>query len=171
MGELSYSGTGAAPSMMRLDVDTTYINPFVRSTTDTFSMMLGTEVDVGEPELKIDGRFAYEISGIIGMSGDAEGIIGVNFPRDVALKIVSKLIGSECTSINLMVTDGIGEIANIIAGNAKQYFSGKALLLGLPYVIISKGGQTIMSKDIPVYIVPLKSVLGEFSLEIALRIS
>jgi chemotaxis protein CheX len=151
-------------------MDASYINPFITSTAETFSKMLNVQVELGSPQVKKDATYSYEISGIIGLTGDADGVIALNFPIIVALKIVSKLLYTEFPEVNLMVADGIGEIANIIAGNAKQYFNHKALKLSLPYVGRGVGGKIVMGKGIEDIVVPLNSDLGEFALEIALRI-
>ena len=96
-----------------------YINPFVTSTLETFQKMLNCEAKPGKVMLKSNANFSYDVSGIIGLSGEAQGSICLSFPKLIALKVTSRLIGQEIKIIGDEITDCIGEIANIIAGNAK----------------------------------------------------
>jgi chemotaxis protein CheX len=150
-------------------MDAAIINPFITSTIETFTRMLGCQLTIGTAAVETNERSAYEIAGVIGLSGDAEGVLALSFSSAVALKVISRLIGADCQDVNMLVADGICELANIIAGNAKQYLNGTELLLGLPYVISGKGARIVCTKSVPVIIVPISSDVGEFGLELALR--
>ena len=110
-----------------------------------------------------------EIAGIIGLSGDVVGSIIIGFTKEIALKTASSFVGEEFTEINEDFADAIGELANIIAGNAKKYTSDFSIEISLPSVISGKEVVINIPKDAPVMCIPLKSDLGSFTLDVAMK--
>ena len=58
----------------------------------------------------------------------------LNFPEDVAIRSVSSFVGESYESISSDVVDGVGELTNIIAGDAKNRLlqKGYSFDIGLP---------------------------------------
>ena len=150
-------------------MDVSYVNPFITSTIDTFSMMVKTKPYPGKAKLKKEPYPTYDVSGIIGLSGDAQGCIAISFPKILALKVVSSLLETEIKVVGPELTDGIGELANIIAGNAKQHLNGMNLSISLPNVVLGKDHVLGAQKGIPVILIPFSSTMGNFSMEVALK--
>ena len=150
-------------------MDVSFINPFITATHETFKTMVNLELQTGAPMLKANASHTYDISGVIGLSGEAQGVISLSFPKALALKVVSSLLGTEIKIIGDEVTDGIGEIVNIVAGYAKQYLTEYKLSISLPNVVIGNNHQIAVPSGVPTIIVPLKCVMGEFAMEVALR--
>ncbi|MBD3344733.1 MAG: chemotaxis protein CheX [Chitinivibrionales bacterium] len=150
-------------------MDVSYVNPFITSTIETFKTMINTEVKPGAPRAKTEPFPTHDISGIIGLSGDAQGSIAISFPKVLALKFVSLMTGMTIKIVGPDLTDGIGEIANIIAGNAKQHLDGLNLMISLPNVIIGKSHTLSTQKGVPTLIVPFQSPSGEFVMEVSLK--
>jgi len=146
-----------------------YVNPFITSTIDTFKTMLNIDVKPGTPELKKEPLPTFDISGIIGLSGDAQGSIAISFPKIMALKVISALLGSELKVVGPELTDGIGEIANIIAGSAKQHLKDFALSISLPNVVVGKSHVLASQKNVPTLVVPFTCAMGNFSMEVSLK--
>jgi chemotaxis protein CheX len=146
-----------------------FVNPFLTATAETFRTMLNVTIQVGQPALKNDAVHTYDISGVIGLTGDAQGVIAMSFPGKVAMQVVSDLIGSPITEIGPDLTDGIGEIVNIVAGNAKQYLTDFNLSISLPNVVIGEGHRIAVPTGVPTIVVPIAGGPGEFAMEIALR--
>jgi chemotaxis protein CheX len=150
-------------------VDVSYVNPFIRSVVDTFKTMFNQEVTPGKPELKKHPYPTYDVSGIIGLSGDAQGAISLSFPKAVALRVVSEMLGSQVKIIGPEVTDGVGELTNIITGYAKKDLSQYRLSISLPSVVIGREHTLATPKGTPTMLVPLKCPLGEFVMEVSLK--
>jgi len=150
-------------------MDVAYINPFVVSTIETFKKMLNTDAKPGKVVLKNDALHSYDVSGIIGLSGEAQGSICMSFPKLMALKVVSVLVGTEIKIIGEEVADCIGEVANIIAGNAKQHLSQFNLSISLPKVVMGKDHHIASQRGVPTIVVPFESPLGEFAMEVSLK--
>ncbi|MBD3420476.1 MAG: chemotaxis protein CheX [Chitinivibrionales bacterium] len=150
-------------------MDVAYVNPFINSTIDTFKMMIMTEIQPGKAMLKSEPYPNYDVSGIIGLSGNAQGSIAISFPKITALKTVSKMLGMQIKVVGPELSDGIGEIANIIAGNAKQHLEKYKLSISLPNVVIGRQHVLASQKGIPTILVPFASELGQFGMEVALK--
>ena len=112
-----------------------HINPFIESVSELFESMLECSVSAGETEISKDKQDSPDIIGLIGLSGTAKGIIALKFPPETALKVISKMVGMKFRSIDPTVIDGVGELINIIAGNAKKKFQGHSISLSLPTVV------------------------------------
>jgi chemotaxis protein CheX len=150
-------------------MDVAYINPFVVSTIETFKKMLNCDAKPGKVQLKNESSFTYDVSGVIGLSGEAQGSICLSFPKLIALKVVSALVGSEIKIVGPEVADAIGEIANIIAGNAKQHLTQFNLSISLPKVIMGKDHKIASQRGIPTIMVPFDCSLGNFAMEVSLK--
>ncbi len=150
-------------------MDVSYINPFISATIECFKKMIFTDVTPMSPSLKNQPFPTYDISGVIGLSGEAQGSISLSFPQDVAIRVISSMLSAQITDKSPELIDGIGEIANIVAGNAKRGLSKFNLSISLPNVILGRnhviGGQS----GVPTIIVPFTSNLGFFSMEVALK--
>lgn len=149
-------------------MDVRFINPFVSSITNVFETMANTQVQVGRPQLKQADLVTAEVSGIIGLSGDVQGCVVLSFPGDVACKLASAFAGTEMTVKHPDFSDAIGELANMVAGNAKKDFPNCAVSISLPSVIIGPGHKVSQSKASPFLIIPCQTEAGAFNVEVAL---
>jgi chemotaxis protein CheX len=112
-----------------------------------------------------------DISGIIGFVGDLNGLIAVTFPKHLACACVSNMINDDIIEIDEDVKDGIREITNIIAGNAKSTFKtrGLDLAMTLPSVIVGEQHQISTPVGIQSILVGFKTNIGSFWLEVGLK--
>ena len=150
-------------------MDVSCVNPFIVSTIQTFKTMINWEVKPGKPEIKKEPFPMYDVSGIIGLSGGARGAIAISFPKLVALRVVSAMVGTDLKVVGTELTDGIGELANIIAGNAKQDLVQYKLSISLPHVIIGKNHMIASQKEIPTLLVPFIASQGQFAMGVSLK--
>ena len=149
-------------------MDVKFINAFVAAIQNVFKTMLGTEVGVGKPMLKQADLVSAEVSGIIGLSGEVQGSVVLSFQEDAASRIASTFAGVELTLDSPDFADAIGELANMVAGNAKKDFVGYETSISLPSVIIGKGHKVSQSKVWPFLVIPCQTGLGNFNVEVAL---
>jgi chemotaxis protein CheX len=150
-------------------MDVSFINPFVKATVETFSTMLSIKLQTGNPLLKQNAKHSYDISGVIGLSGEAQGVISLSFPKILSLKIVSSLLGEDIKVVGPELTDGIGEITNIVAGYAKQFLTQYKLSISLPNVVIGSNHRIEIQSGIPTIVVPFDCSIGNFAMEVALK--
>jgi chemotaxis protein CheX len=154
-------------------MDIAHMEPFIQETVNTFDVMLGVKPEAKELETKESTDGTYDISAIIGISGSGTGGVVVSFPAEVACKIVSRMLGEEVTDTNQDVCDGLGELVNIITGNAKRGLvkhGYQDLSLSLPNVVIGKHRTVWRSKDMPCLMKRFfSSELGPFCVEVNIR--
>jgi len=151
-------------------MDVRYINPFIVAVRSVFSTMLKTDIVVSKPVLKVAGEHASDVSAVIGLSGDAVGTVVLSFPMATAVKVASTFAGTEMTSSHPDFSDALGELANMVAGQAKSRFDGLNASISLPSVIIGKEHVVSQSRQTPRLALPCDSVLGRFCVEVALLV-
>ena len=148
-------------------MDVRYINPFIDSVKHLFKTMLGTELTLSKPVLSVDDVHA-DVSSVIGFSGNASGCVVLSFPMTTALKVASAFSGVEMTEDHEDFADALGELANIVAGQAKSKFEAFHINISLPSVIRGKEHAVLRSKQRPRLVFHCGSPLGQFTVEVAM---
>jgi chemotaxis protein CheX len=150
-------------------MDVRYINPFLTAVQNVFNTMINVPFTLGKPTLKKDDVPSYEISSIIGLSGGVSGCVVVSLSKEIALQLVSGLIGEEVTEVDNDCTDAIGEISNMIAGNAKSEFPTENTSISVPSVVIGSH-KTAYPTGIPIISIPCETNKGQLTVDVALKV-
>jgi chemotaxis protein CheX len=123
-----------------------YVQPFIDVCINTFKEFCQSEVFSGRAyfEDKEDFENNWDISGIIGLTGEAQGAVAISLTEDTALRITKILTGKDHSYIDEHVTDAVGEIINIIAGNVKKNLEEMfRLKISIPSIIKGKSHQVV----------------------------
>ena len=150
-----------------------YINPFIESIYGLFERMLESKVERGNPGISNGNGNPRDITALIGLSGTVKGTIALAFPVDTALNMVSRLLGIEIKHVDETVTDGIGELVNIVAGNAKTKLStmkATSINLSLPTIVRGSDYTVDYPSDCVWLELPFHSDIGNFNLRVTLMI-
>jgi len=150
-------------------MDVRFINPFVAAIANVFKTMVNIDVKVSKPMLKSSAILSADVSGVIGLSGDIQGCVVLSFPEAVACKVASAFAGVEMTMQHPDFADAIGELANMVAGNAKKDFQGVSANISLPSVITGAGHTVSQSRVAPFLVIPCETSLGPFMVEVAFQ--
>ncbi|MEO0531346.1 MAG: chemotaxis protein CheX [Planctomycetota bacterium] len=148
-----------------------HINPFLKAVTNTFSTMLQADARRGDLELGDAKNRQYPISGLIGLSGKASGMVVINLSTEVALKAASAMLMDDITEVNDDVLDAVGELANMIAGQAKTDLEQYDLSVSLPNVITGENHCVRFPSTTPPLAVPFDTDFGPIRLEVGLETS
>lgn len=145
-----------------------YINPFIEGAHETFSTMCNVKAErAGELKLVKKGIApAFDLIGIIGLSGIIRGAVLMTMPPDLGRKLVKNFLSEDdITDADLM--DGFGEILNIISGAAAAKL-GK-VKLALPAILIGKQPEIYSKQTSPWVVIPMKFADwdGVFNIEVA----
>ncbi|MEM6331073.1 MAG: chemotaxis protein CheX [Planctomycetota bacterium] len=143
-----------------------HINPFLAAVHNTFTTMLSTEARRGDLSLGDPRRRAFPISGVIGLSGRAQGTVVINLSKEVALAAASHMLLEPKTEIDDEVLDAVGELANVVAGQAKVELEEYELSVSLPNVVTGEGHEIRFPSATPPLCVPFESDFGAFRLEV-----
>ena len=149
-------------------MDVRYINPFITAIENIFDTMIGIPLLMGKPAVKSGREPAFEISSIIGLTGDVKGCVVINLSESTAIRLASALLGDELSELNEDCTDAIGEIANMIAGNAKTDFPSGNTSISVPSVVTGKHKVTYPS-GLPIITIPCETDEGKLLVDIALE--
>jgi chemotaxis protein CheX len=145
-----------------------YINPFLTSTICTFETMLGCKLIRGTPFVKNGTQPQHEVSGVIGLSGKAQGTVVLGLSRQAALSAAEVLLQERPLDINADVTDAVGELVNIIAGGAKAKLEHLELNVSLPTVITGRFHCIEFPKKVTPICIPFDSPWGDITVEVGL---
>jgi chemotaxis protein CheX len=156
----------AAPSMGAINPK--LIVPFVNSVRNVFSTMVGVQTTVERPRLKTGPNVSFDVTAIIGFSGQVIGSAVVSFQMAAALSLAKSFAGIEMTPDSPDFADAIGELANMIAGNAKKDL-GATASISCPSVVIGANHVIARLRGVPCLVIPCKTDVGDFAVEINMK--
>jgi len=97
-----------------------YIQPIVKICQKVFKELIGFEAEAKMPYfMGKDETGEWDISGIIGLTGEARGAVVISMKQELAKKLTTILTDVVHTKLDDDVIDAVGELVNIIAGNVK----------------------------------------------------
>lgn len=144
------------------------IMPFINAVKQVFQKMVRVEAVVQAPYLKSQTGSTYEVCGIIGLSGQVTGSVVVSFSDAAAEKLVEAFAGVALHRTSPDFADAIGELANMIAGSAKQHLGGRASI-SVPSVVIGAGYTVATPSGVPCVVIPCTSPFGKFAVEVCIK--
>lgn len=149
-------------------MDVEIINPFIDATMNVLETMASIKARPGEPYLKKAMLAKGEVTGVIGLTGEVSGTLSVSFTETSILSLVSNMFGEEMKEMNEEIRDAVGEITNIISGQARQKLeeSGRSLKAAIPTVITGKDHTITHITPYPVFAVDFSTDNGEFTIEV-----
>ena len=114
-----------------------YIQPFIETTVNVFRDFCKIELEKERIFFIEKNDFhSWDISGIIGLTGEAAGAVAISMKVNTAARITALLTNEPHKTLDDDVIDAMGEIINIIAGNAKKNLEDTfRLTISLPTVI------------------------------------
>lgn len=150
-----------------------YIQPFIKVCKNVFKDFVGQKIEAKMPYfMEKDTTAEWDISAIIGLTGEARGAVVISMKQDLAIKLTTILTGLEYTKFDDDVVDAVGEIINIITGNVKQDLEESfRLVISLPTIVTGKG-HSINWPDSQTRIICIPFTIpenGDFSLSVALE--
>jgi len=151
-------------------MDVQFINPVLNAIKSTLLQMAGiNNMSVGKPEVIKNYQQANGVvTGIMTMTGDkAVASIALTFTESSILSIASKMLPDNHSSVNGLVGDLVGELANIVMGDAKRQLEEKGLnfQMALPIIVIGREHLIAHKANAPVIRVPFSTQAGEFCVE------
>jgi chemotaxis protein CheX len=150
-------------------MDASIFKPFIASIQNVFATMLQLPVTVHTPKLKDNvAQPTYDVSGVIGLSGEVVGSVVLSFPKDSAERIVALFCGQPAPCGSPDFADAVGELVNMVSGGAKAMFN-KKVSISCPTVVVGPGHTLSRPSEIPCVMIPCSTDCGDLVLEIALQ--
>lgn len=148
-----------------------YVNPFLESSILVIEQMCQIRPALGELKLKSipfdEGILWLQIRII----GDLEGDIVFSFPMEVALKLVSVMMGGfAVTEIDEMSKSALSELGNMISGNASSLLFDQGITIDItPPRMVDSSQESTMNRGKALNI-PLKlSNIGELEIYVNVK--
>jgi chemotaxis protein CheX len=147
-----------------------YLIPFVEAAYEVLKAEVNIPMERGDLSLDKGAYLTDDVTVIISLVGDIEGIVFFGFSNFAALNIASSMLGETLTEMNGLAQSGIAELGNVITGRAsvKLSQSGFQSTISPPTMLMGKGA-TISTLDFPRVVVPLTGQIGRISIHLALR--
>lgn len=150
-------------------MDVRLINPFLLAAIHVIKTMTNVEPKPGKPFVKKDRLPLGDVSAVIGIAGDARGSMALSFTESCIKAIVQNLLQMEVTRIDEEVEDAVGELTNMICGDARGRLNedGFSLQASIPTVIVGKDHRIRHINDGPHLAIPFETPYGGFTVEVA----
>lgn len=150
-----------------------YLQPFAIACMEVFKNFVGAEL-VAERSYLFDQAVitGWDLFAMIGFTGGARGAVVISMKKNLACKLTNQFTGKTYETIEDDVTDTIGEIVNIIAGNVKRGEVEKLQLKLSPPMIVRGQGHSIswITGGDPIVSIPFKIYKNEiFMLSVTLE--
>jgi chemotaxis protein CheX len=161
--------------MAKKTIDVQLLNPFISATLECLTQMAGMSPERKRVFIKTDPMMHGYITGIIGMSNGITGSCSVSFPQELARHIVGKFMGEDPGNLtDEMVSDGIGEVANMVAGGAKRQFANSEYRFDISTPTVIMGAPTALYNpaetiSIACEFIAAPTIAETFLIEIALK--
>jgi chemotaxis protein CheX len=152
-------------------VDVKLINPFINATLNVLKTMAVVQAYAQKPFLKKDNVAIGDVSSIVGFTGAAEGTVSISFDEACITNIVSSMLGEEIKEIDDDILDAVGELTNMISGQARREFeeTGQLIHGAIPSVIAGKNHKLSSMFKGPKIAIPFQTDAGNFVIEVCLK--
>lgn len=147
-----------------------YINSFYKATQDVFKLMLDLDVERDKIDV-VEGMISSSDANVIlGVTGDLKGSILFSFTKPMTLDMVKIMSGMEMKNIDNFVSSALGEVANIIGGNAATNLTSYDYFCDIvPPQIIIGDYQSISMANEKSLLLCLSTDIGNFDINIFLQ--
>lgn len=148
-----------------------YINPFLESASIVLEQMISVRPTTGELGIK-DIKFVEKYIWIqIGITGQMQGDIVFGLHEDVALKLVSAMMGGFVLSeMDEMGKSAISELGNMISGNASTILFNQGVRVDItPPVIVQSAAAAGFTPKKALTIPLIMNGIGELDIQVLLN--
>ncbi len=155
--------------MKKKTMDARIINPFLEAAINVLKTMAMVDPKPGKAFLKKDQVAHGDVTGIIGITGDAQGSMSISFTEPCIKAIVQNLFGMPVDEINDEVRDAVGEITNMICGDARRRLEADNINLqaGTPTIVAGTNHSITHVNNGPRIAIPFDTEAGRFVIEVA----
>lgn len=142
---------------------------FAESVAKVFDTMVKMKATCGQPKVLSDGSPTADVTGIITFSGDLVGAMILTFPVDVAKAVVDKFAGIQGDVHDPELMDAIGELANMVAGQAKSRYQNYDAMISIPTVVCGQSHHVNRRKSAPWVVLGAECEAGKFVVAMSLQ--
>ena len=133
--------------------------PFITAVTMVLSTMAGVTPTAGKPYVKKNLRASGDISAIVGITGAHRGTISLTFSRSCAVHLVKAMLGDDISDIIQDTSDAVGEITNMVSGQARAGLAEMGIILqgSTPSIILGDNHTLAHVSSSPIIAIPFST--------------
>ncbi|WP_373998125.1 chemotaxis protein CheX [Bdellovibrio bacteriovorus] len=160
--------TAPAVAAAKYAVDVRVINAVIKATTSVLGQFGVTSVNMGKAGPKSPHEpMMGEVSSVIDIKSQSfQGYLTISFDKGSYLEVVSTMLMEEQTELTQDNQDAVGEINNIIFGNAKAEISNYGVQMTVPRVILGAGQTVHSAPGAAGMMIPFSTGKGQFYLTV-----
>lgn len=136
-------------------------NCLLESIRSVFQTMCGMRVEVDEAT----EAHQHHVSGIISLSGEVKATLVFSMHQDVVFAAAEGMLGIKPTEFDADVVDLVGELSNMVVGNAKERMKLQGISLGLPTVVLGGQHEIAYRSNVTITVLRFKSEFGPLVIE------
>ncbi|HOP07140.1 MAG TPA: chemotaxis protein CheX [candidate division Zixibacteria bacterium] len=159
------------PVGKRVKIDNDMVMPFISATIDVIETTTQATAKRTDLFLKRSYTVFGDVTGMMALSGECEGVVAITFKQDLAFKLVAKMADCDETELTAAdVHDGIGEIINMISGKAKTSLQETEYKfnISLSTVVLGHGHQIAHRHNAPVIVIVFEADGQPFAVQLCL---
>jgi chemotaxis protein CheX len=152
-------------------MDVSYLNPFLSATIDIFRGSFGLTPVNGEVYIcKETYTHRWDISAVMVLKGQVLGVVAIRLTRLLGDKLLS-LSGVTYNSAaerEEMINGLVGELMNMISGNAATRLAQYQVEISVPIVVQGKNHSIAWPSQTPIVAIPFSTAAGPFEVSFSL---
>lgn len=155
----------------RCRVDDEILHPFENAAHHLFESMLGLELSVGVPVLRLAREGSQVIGASIGLRGEVEGVVTLSMGADVARRLAAVLTYEDRAFDEDELEDAVRETLDMLVGVACKEFSGMVVRASPATTPAPEMRGLLSPAASRRALLPCSCDCGEFTLELSLRVT
>jgi chemotaxis protein CheX len=157
-------------------MDASIVAAFSQAAINTFKDMFGLEaVESGSRELDASKKHGWDLTGLLGLAGQAQGVIAIRLTQSLAVGLLadSGVAAGDDEERRQLESGLVGEVTNIIAGSAISAIHDLDIEIAPPVVVRGHNHMIDWPAIAPVvalsYKVPGKGSSGNFEVDLCIK--
>lgn len=148
-----------------------FLEPFITATCVALGEMAGTEAIVRAVYRKALNHALGDLAAVLEFRSTGEGFLVLSFPQRTAVALARRILTGVSEEVDEdLIRDCMGEIANVVAGQAKAMLGGTPyrFVFSLPKVMV--GAKELWPRQgLDCLVVAFSSDQGDFALQLFLE--
>ncbi len=147
--------------------DIALAKPFIQATINVLSAMASLSPKPGNPFVKHAPDAQGDVSAIVGITGAKTGAVALSFSQSCAIALVKGMLGEDIEDIISDTRDAVGEITNMISGQARATLSEMGIPMqgSTPSIIFGTNHTLSFPGQATIVAIPFSTEYGDFELD------
>jgi chemotaxis protein CheX len=147
-----------------------FVNPFIKAALDVLEAECNLKGERGQLRMENSKATSAEVTVIIGVTGDVQGIVLYGMSERTAKALASTMLDVQVPLFDRMAESAIGELGNMITGRAASGLEAVGYVCQLtPPTLVYGRGVVISTIDIQHLVIPIETQPGYIEINVAIR--